>query len=230
MNAARLLVCYGGTFDPVHEGHLAVARSARDALDADVALVPARDPPHKGPTRADAAQRARMLELAVAGEAGLSVDLRELHREGPSYTFASLGELRAELGDAAPIAWLVGADSLLQLHTWHRWRELFDRAHIVAVQRPGSQVDARRLLLAEGRVEREAERAEVPIIHLIVRRLTDRSDLLDGLLQEGGTPDGESQAENGDLGDAARTERRPGQAEPGVRPPKARLPASRDFR
>ena len=93
MNAARLLVCYGGTFDPVHEGHLAVARSARDALDADVALVPARDPPHKGPTRADAAQRARMLELAVAGEAGLSVDLRELHREGPSYTFASLGEL-----------------------------------------------------------------------------------------------------------------------------------------
>ncbi|MBR0675023.1 hypothetical protein GXW77_02415 [Roseomonas alkaliterrae] len=87
-----------------------------------------------------------------------------------------------------------------------------------------------RLLLAEGRVEREAERAEVPIIHLIVRRLTDRSDLLDGLLQEGGTPDGESQAENGDLGDAARTERRPGQAEPGVRPPKARLPASRDFR
>ena len=120
MNAARLLVCYGGTFDPVHEGHLAVARSARDALDADVALVPARDPPHKGPTRADAAQRARMLELAVAGEAGLSVDLRELHREGPSYTFASLGELRAELGDAAPIAWLVGADSLLQLHTWHR--------------------------------------------------------------------------------------------------------------
>ena len=73
------------------------------------------------------------------------MDLRELHREGPSYTFASLGELRAELGDAAPIAWLVGADSLLQLHTWHRWRELFDRAHIVAVQRPGSQVDARRL-------------------------------------------------------------------------------------
>ena len=145
MNAARLLVCYGGTFDPGHEGHLAVARSARDALDADVALVPARDPPHKGPTRADAAQRARMLELAVAGEAGLSVDLRELHREGPSYTFASLGELRAELGDAAPIAWLVGADSLLQLHTWHRWRELFDRAHIVAVQRPGSQVDTRRL-------------------------------------------------------------------------------------
>jgi nicotinate-nucleotide adenylyltransferase len=145
VSARKLLVCYGGTFDPVHEGHLAVARAARDTLGAVVALVPAHDPPHKGPTRADATQRARMLELAVAGEPGLSVDRRELLREGPSYTFDTLGELRVELGDDAPLAWLVGADSLLQLHTWHRWRELFERAHIVAVQRPGSQVDARRL-------------------------------------------------------------------------------------
>ena len=145
MNARRLLVCYGGTFDPVHNGHLAVARAARDALDADVALVPAHDPPHKGPTRADATQRAEMLDLALAGETGLSVDRRELRRDGPSYTFDTLGELRRELGVAAPIAWLIGADSLLQLHAWHRWRELFDRAHLVAVQRPGSQVDARRL-------------------------------------------------------------------------------------
>ncbi len=145
MSVRKLLVCYGGTFDPVHNGHLAVARAARDGLGAEVALLPAHDPPHKGPTRADAMQRADMLELAVAGEAGLSVDRRELRRDGPSYTFDTLGELRAEHGEAAPIAWLVGADSLLQLHAWHRWRELFDRAHIVAVQRPGSQVDAARL-------------------------------------------------------------------------------------
>ena len=141
----RLLVCYGGTFDPVHNGHLAVARVARDVLGADVALIPAHDPPHKGETRADAIQRAQMLELAIAGEAGLSVDRRELGRPGPSFSFDTLGELRRERGAAVPIAWLIGADSLLQLHTWHRWRELFERAHIVAVQRPGSQVDARRL-------------------------------------------------------------------------------------
>ncbi|MFT4178938.1 MAG: nicotinate-nucleotide adenylyltransferase [Thermomonas sp.] len=140
-----LRVFYGGTFDPVHNGHLAVARAARDALDADVALIPARDPPHKGATRADAMQRAAMLELAVAGHARLGVDRRELLRSGPSYTFDTLGELRAELGDAAPIAWLIGADSLLQLHTWHRWRDLFERAHIIAVQRPGSEIDAGRL-------------------------------------------------------------------------------------
>ena len=145
MTAAKLLVCYGGTFDPVHNGHLAVARHARDALNADVALIPAHDPPHKGPTRAQAQQRAEMLQLAIADEAGLSVYRRELLRDGPSYTVDTLGELRRERGDAAPIAWLVGADSLLQLHTWHRWRELFNRAHVIAVQRPGSQVDAARL-------------------------------------------------------------------------------------
>ena len=71
-----LLVCYGGTFDPVHNGHLAIARAARDALDASVRLLPAADPPHKDATHADAAQRARMLEIAVAGEPGLKVDRR----------------------------------------------------------------------------------------------------------------------------------------------------------
>lgn len=138
----RLLVCYGGTFDPVHNGHLAVACAARDVLDADVALVPAHDPPHKGRTRADAAQRAAMLDLALADESGLSVDRRELLRAGPSYTVDTLDELRVELGEDVPIAWLIGADSLLQLHTWHRWRELFECAHMVAVQRPGALVDA----------------------------------------------------------------------------------------
>jgi len=143
--APRMLVCYGGTFDPVHDGHIAVATAARDALDADVALIPAHDPPHKGETRADAVQRAAMLELAVDGIAGLHVDRRELRRAGPSYTVDTLAELRHELGPDAAIAWLVGADSLLQLHTWHRWHALFAHAHIVAVQRPGSEVDARRL-------------------------------------------------------------------------------------
>lgn len=133
---------YGGTFDPVHNGHLAVARTARDRLRAVVHLLPSADPPHKGPTHADATQRARMLDLAVAGETGLKVDRRELRRDGPSYTIDTLLELRAELGGDVPIAWLVGGDSLTQLHTWRRWRELFAHAHIVAVQRPGSHIDA----------------------------------------------------------------------------------------
>lgn len=135
-------ICYGGTFDPVHNGHLAVARTVRDTLSAQVALLPAHDPPHKGPTRADALQRAAMLELAVEGERGLHVDRRELHRAGPSWTVATLTELRGELGSDVPIAWLIGADSLLQLASWHRWRELFELAHILVVDRPGTAVDA----------------------------------------------------------------------------------------
>ena len=140
--ALKARVLYGGTFDPVHNGHLAIARSVRDALDAEVHLVPAADPPHKGDTHADAEQRATMLELAVAGEDGLRVDRRELRRSGPSWTLDTLLELRAEVGPRAPLIWLIGSDSLLQLHTWHRWRELFDHAHILAVKRPESRVDA----------------------------------------------------------------------------------------
>lgn len=140
-----LRVLYGGTFDPVHEGHLGVARHARDVLDADVALVPAADPPHKGATHADAAQRARMLELAVAGEPGLHVDLRELERNGPSYTVDTLRALRAEVGDATPCAILVGEDSFRTLDTWHRWQDLFGLTHVVVAGRAahGDAHDAR---------------------------------------------------------------------------------------
>lgn len=137
-----LRIFYGGTFDPVHNGHLAIARAARDVLQAHVSLLPAADPPHKGRTHADAGHRARMLDLAVAGERGLTVDRRELSRAGPSYTIDTLLEIRAELGTDSPVAWLVGADSLVELHTWSRWRELFGQAHLLAVQRPGSPVDA----------------------------------------------------------------------------------------
>lgn len=152
----RVQVCYGGTFDPVHNGHLAIACAVRDALHADVRLLPAADPPHKGPTHVDAVRRARMLDLAIAGERGVSVDRRELMRDGPSYTIDTLRDLRSELGSQVPIVWLVGSDSLAELHTWHRWRELFDYAHILAVKRPGSHVDA-------GEVERRSPEVHAEI-------------------------------------------------------------------
>lgn len=138
----QLQVCYGGTFDPVHNGHLAVACAVRDALAAEVRLLPAADPPHKDETHADASARARMLDIAIAGERGLRVDRRELRREGPSYSVDTLRDLRDELGKQVPIVWLIGSDSLAELHTWHLWRELFEHAHILAVERPGSRVDA----------------------------------------------------------------------------------------
>ncbi|HJW45770.1 MAG TPA: nicotinate-nucleotide adenylyltransferase [Lysobacter sp.] len=161
-----LKIFYGGTFDPVHNGHLAVARTARDALEARVFLLPAADPPHKGATHADAQQRARMLDLAVAGGSGLKVDRRELRRDGPSYTIDTLLELRAEVGTDAPIAWLVGGDSLNELHTWRRWRELFNYAHILAVQRPGSHIDADTLARVAPEVHAEVAQRWCPLADL----------------------------------------------------------------
>ena len=136
-----LRVYYGGTFDPVHDGHLAIARAARDVLDATIRLMPAADPPHRAPPGASATRRAAMLDLAIAGEAGLRVDRRELRRAGRSYSIDTLVDLRSEFGPQVPIALLVGADSFVDLPDWHRWRELFEHAHFVVAERPGSPLD-----------------------------------------------------------------------------------------
>jgi nicotinate-nucleotide adenylyltransferase len=132
-----LVLLYGGTFDPVHAGHLAVARAARDELGAPVRLLPAADPPHRDATGADAAQRAHMLELAIAGEPGLVVDRSELERGGASYTVDTLRAIRAVLGPGAPLAWITGDDSFRSLPQWHAWEDLFGLAHFIVALRPG---------------------------------------------------------------------------------------------
>ena len=138
-----LTVFYGGTFDPVHNGHLAVARSAHDALGATIRLMPAADPPHRPAPGATAFQRARMLDLAVAGERGLEVDRRELSRGARSYTVDTLREVRKQLGPQAPVALLLGADSLLGLASWKDWQTLFTLAHFVVAERMGNSIEAR---------------------------------------------------------------------------------------
>lgn len=132
---------YGGTFDPVHDGHLAVARHARDRLDATIRLMPAADPPHRDIPGASAVHRARMLDLAVAGESGLGVDRRELRRGSRSYSIDTLREVRAEFGADAPIALLIGADSLVGLPSWKDWRAMFELAHLVVAERTGAAID-----------------------------------------------------------------------------------------
>lgn len=138
-----LRIYYGGTFDPVHLGHLAIARAARDELQVAVRMLPAADPPHRAAPGATAEQRCRMLSLAIGDEPGLLLDRRELDRAvrnpgQPSYTVDTLRELRAELGPSRPLAWLVGADSLLALPAWHEWQALFGLAHFIVAERPGS--------------------------------------------------------------------------------------------
>ena len=120
----------------MHVGHLRAAIEIRDALGlAEVRLVPAHVPPHRPQPAAAAEQRLAMLRLAVRGVPGLSVDDRELRREGPSYTVDTLAELRAQLG-RRPLCLLVGDDAFLGLATWHRWPALFELAHLVVMQRP----------------------------------------------------------------------------------------------
>jgi nicotinate-nucleotide adenylyltransferase len=160
-----LVLLYGGTFDPVHEGHLAVARAARDELGATVHLLPAADPPHRAATGADATQRAHMLELAITDgqgrdEPGLVVDRRELARAGASYTVDTLREVRAELGPDAPLAWITGDDSFRSLPDWHGWEALFDLAHFVVALRPGHSLDALPPVLARRTAARWVERPE----------------------------------------------------------------------
>ncbi|MBH1569405.1 nicotinate-nucleotide adenylyltransferase [Stenotrophomonas maltophilia] len=142
-----LRIYYGGTFDPVHLGHLAIARAARDELQVAVRMLPAADPPHRAVPGATADQRFTMLSLAIGDEPGLLLDHRELDRAirfpgRPSYTVDTLRELRGELGPSRPLAWLVGADSLLGLTRWHEWEALFGLAHFVVAERPGSPLQA----------------------------------------------------------------------------------------
>ena len=134
----RLL--YGGTFDPVHLGHLQVARTVARRLGAPVHLLPSADPPHRAAPGATADQRAHMLELAIAGDPALRLDPRELRRDSPSYTVDTLAEVRAEVGPDTPVVWILGIDSVLQLPTWHGWERLPALANLLGVQRPGTQV------------------------------------------------------------------------------------------
>lgn len=141
MGALRIV--FGGTFDPVHNGHLAVARAASAHFDADVHLLPAADPPHRPAPDVDADQRVEMLHLALHGEPRLYLDRRELHRPGSSYSVDTLAELRAELGPDAPLAWLLGEDAFAGLSRWHRWRELFALSHWIIAQRPDARGQVR---------------------------------------------------------------------------------------
>lgn len=136
-----LRILYGGTFDPVHNGHIAVAEAVAQAYATPVWLIPAADPPHRAAPGASASQRAEMLDLAVAGHSSLQVDRRELARGGASYSIDTLREVRVEIGADASLVWLLGSDALAGLASWKHWQAIFELAHVLAFKRPGSELD-----------------------------------------------------------------------------------------
>jgi nicotinate-nucleotide adenylyltransferase len=132
---------FGGTFDPIHFGHLRLAEELGDSLGLEsVRIVPARVPPHRASPRVTAEHRLEMTRLAVAGNPRFVLDDRECRREGPSFTVDTLQELRAELGARQPFCLLMGVDAFMLLTTWSRWRQLFDLGHIVIAHRPGFEL------------------------------------------------------------------------------------------
>jgi nicotinate-nucleotide adenylyltransferase len=127
----------GGTFDPVHYGHLRTAYELMEAVDfAEVRFLPAGIPPHRDAPHADAPTRLAMVRAAIEGEPRFIVDDRELRREGPSYSVDTLLDLRAEHPHRS-LCLMVGMDAFLGLPQWHQWRRILQLAHIVVAHRPG---------------------------------------------------------------------------------------------
>lgn len=129
---------FGGTFDPIHYGHLRLAQELAFGLGLDeVRFVPAGQPPHRAAPQVSAPQRCDMVRLAIAGNPLFALDDREVLKHGPCYTYDTLSELRHELGGAQPLCLLLGTDQFLGFATWHRWQEIFELAHVVVAHRPG---------------------------------------------------------------------------------------------
>ena len=128
----------GGTFDPIHYGHLRTALELRECLDlAEIRLVPCRIPPHDKAPVAPPDLRLAMVSEAADEVPGFVVDARELHRDGPSYSVDTLTSMRADFPDKS-LCLIVGMDAFAGLTSWHRWDELLHLAHIVVAHRPGA--------------------------------------------------------------------------------------------
>ena len=131
----------GGTFDPIHHGHLRTALDVKESLGLEqIRLIPLRDPPHRDKPHCTPQQRLEMLQAATAETDSFLIDRRELERTGKSYSLLTLQSLRAELGDM-PICLILGQDAFRGFPEWHRPDEILQLAHLIVMQRPGSTAD-----------------------------------------------------------------------------------------
>lgn len=138
MNSESGLAILGGTFDPVHFGHLQSAIAVKELLAVrQVKLVPSFIPPHRGLPHSTANERLSMLRIATHDNSGLVVDDREISRQGVSYTVDTLTSFRQEIGENVSLYFILGIDSFCTLNEWVRWRELTDIAHLIVLARPG---------------------------------------------------------------------------------------------
>lgn len=152
----------GGTFDPVHLGHLRPAIELLQNLGlAELRLVPGFVPPHRPPPRATPERRLAMLRQAIEGVPGFSIDACEFERAGPSYTVDTLRRVRNEIGPDRPLCFIMGADAFRGLMGWYQWHRLSEYAHLVIMERPGITLEALPAELAQWLSERRIERRGV---------------------------------------------------------------------
>ncbi|SCZ50792.1 nicotinate-nucleotide adenylyltransferase [Thiohalomonas denitrificans] len=160
----RSIGVFGGTFDPIHFGHLRAALELYEGLQFDeVRLVPASIPPHRDEPSVDSGQRLAMVEAAISEQPDFVIDERELRREGPSYMVDTLQSMRDDFGDIS-LSLLMGLDAFLGLPRWHRWERILELAHIVVAHRPGWHLD-------------EAEEAEQRAVELLEERRAEATIL-----------------------------------------------------
>ncbi len=134
----ELQALFGGTFDPIHNGHLTVGQKLAAQIGVkEIILLPNNVPPHRPQPEASPEQRLKMVSLAIAGNPLFRLDCREMARQIPSWTIDTLEEIRAEKGPEQPLGFIIGQDSLLSLPHWHRWQELLNYCHLLVCKRPG---------------------------------------------------------------------------------------------
>jgi nicotinate-nucleotide adenylyltransferase len=153
----------GGSFDPIHFGHLRLAQEARDFLNlSEVRFVPAGRPPHRGRAKVSDAHRLAMLKIATQNNPSFRVDARELGKTELTYTIDTLQSLRADLGNDVSLVLFIGADQFLLMHTWKRWEQLTEIAHLLVAMRPSSEPFSPSSLSPEVRAWYQAHQGDDP--------------------------------------------------------------------
>ncbi len=164
----QALGIFGGTFDPVHFGHLRLAEEALDALNlAQVRWIPAGRPALRDTPQVSGSERLAMVSVALADNVRFQVDPAEIEAERPSYTVPTLERLRADgsIGQQRPLVWLIGADAYARLTEWHRWPALFELAHLAVAHRPGYPVDVSHLPAALADCHQQRFSADPRVVH-----------------------------------------------------------------
>lgn len=138
LSSSGLEALFGGTFDPIHYGHLRPVETLATKVPLDkVFLLPNNVPPHRPQPEATSLQRLEMVKLAIEDNPLFAIDSRELEKSTPSYTIETLISLRQERGKEQPLAFIIGQDSLLSINTWHKWQQILDNCHLLVCARPG---------------------------------------------------------------------------------------------